>query len=401
MLTFGSNRTDASPVKRLPALLAVVALAATACQAADATTVSGERDGSAVVAPYSQTSIKVSPKSGKSKVDPSKVVVVSAENGALSAVRVTGANHKVKGSIGPDGVWRSSGSSLRFATRYTVTARAVDSAGHTAMAVSTFKTVKPKAELTTSISPIAGQTVGVGMPIIVRLSAPVTNRAAVQQGLSVTTSREVVGSWSWISDHEVHWRPKTYWPADTQVSIGVQLDGVKAGGGVWGAEDRTIPFTIGSATVSTVDILKHTLTVTEGGKEVRVIPITTGKDGFITREGIKVITSKERYRVMDASTIDIPKDSPDYYRLKVEYAMRLTWSGEFLHAAPWSVANQGHDNVSHGCTGMSLEDAKWLFEQSKIGDPVKFTGSDRPLESGNGWTDWNVSWSQWKAGSAL
>ncbi len=401
MLTFGSHRTDASPVKRLPALLVVVALAVTACQAADATTASNAGGPSAAAAGYSQASIKVSPRLGKKKVDPSKLIVVRAKDGTLSSVRVTGAHHKVKGSIEPDGVWRSAGSSLRFATTYTVVARAVDATGHSSVAVSTFKTVKPKAELTTSISPIAGQTVGVGMPIIVRLSAPVTDRAAVQRGLSVTTSREVLGSWSWISDHELHWRPKTYWPADTQVSVGVHLEGVQAGGGVWGAEDRTIPFTIGSATVSTVDIEKHTMTVTEGGKEVRVIPITTGKDGFITREGIKVITSKERYRVMDAATIDIPKDSPDYYRLKVEYAMRLTWSGEFLHAAPWSVANQGHTNVSHGCTGMSLEDAKWMFEQSKIGDPVEFTGSDRQLESGNGWTDWNVSWSQWTAGSAL
>ena len=101
------------------------------------------------------------------------------------------------------------------------------------------------------------------------------------------------------------------------------------------------------------------------------------------------------------STVDIPEDSGEYYNLEVEYAMRLTWSGEFVHAAPWSVASQGKENVSHGCTGMSNEQAKWFYDLSKVGDVVVYTGSDRSLESGNGWTDWNVSWADWTAGSAL
>ena len=134
---------------------------------------------------------------------------------------------------------------------------------------------------------------------------------------------------------------------------------------------------------------------------IRRIPITTGKEGFRTRNGIKVIVSKERTRVMDAATIDIPEDSPEYYRLEVEYAMRLTWSGEFVHAAPWSVAHQGREDVSHGCTGMSVADAAWFYDLSKVGDVVAYTGSTRPLEPGNGWTDWNVSWDDWTDGSAL
>ena len=82
--------------------------------------------------------------------------------------------------------------------------------------------------------------------------------------------------------------------------------------------------------VSTVDITAHTMTVTRNGKVIRVIPITTGKAGFQTRGGIKVIMNKERYPVMDSTTVDIPADSPDAYHLKVEYALRLTWSGEFV-----------------------------------------------------------------------
>ena len=153
--------------------------------------------------------------------------------------------------------------------------------------------------------------------------------------------------------------------------------------------------------VSTVDVTAHKMTVTRNGKVLRVIPITTGKADFLTRGGIKVIMNKERYRVMDSTTVDIPADSPDAYRLKVEYALRLTYSGEFVHAAPWSVAHQGHENVSHGCTGMSMANAAWFYSLSHVGDVVKYVHSTRSLEMGNGYTDWNYSWSSWEAGSAL
>ena len=184
---------------------------------------------------------------------------------------------------------------------------------------------------------------GSGCPSSCKLSKDVADRAAVEAGLTVTTSKHVEGSWSWLSDRELHWRPKKYWPADTDVTVTVHLKGVQAPARACGAP-RTAPSPSGSgsSTMSTVDITTHTMTVEPRRCQVvRTIPITTGKDGFRTRNGIKVIVSKERTRVMDATTIDIPKDSPDYYRLEVEYAMRLTWSGEFLHAAPWSVGAPG------------------------------------------------------------
>jgi lipoprotein-anchoring transpeptidase ErfK/SrfK len=385
-------------VRRLGALLAVVALATTACQAADASTLSTSTATPAV----STVMLSVSPASGARKVDPNDRVEVRAVVGTVTDVRVVDAKgHPVRGSLGSDGVWRSAGKPLAYDTTYTVTAQGEDTAGHDKVVQSAFRTVAPKARLTTSISPVQGQTVGVGMPVIVRLSSPVADRAAVQAALTVEPSRQVEGSWSWISDRELHWRPESYWPSDTRVTVGVGLKGVRAGRGVWGSENRSVTFTVGSSTISTVDVSTDMMTVTHQGEVIRRIPITTGKEGFRTRNGIKLIVSKERTRVMDAATIDIPKDSPDYYRLKVEYAMRLTWSGEFVHAAPWSVADQGRENVSHGCTGMSVANAEWFYALSKVGDPIRYTGSTRPLESGNGWTDWNISWAHWKAGSAL
>ncbi len=400
MRKFGALSSDTPVVKRLSVVLVVLALATTGCQAADAATVPEVKP--AVIAPSSQAVIVVTPAPDATKVDPNARVEVRATAGRLRDVRVRDqANHRVKGSLDPAGVWRSSEELLSYATTYTVTAQALDAEGRGKVVQTTFRTVKPKTRLTTSISPIAGQTVGVGMPIIVRLSGRVTDRAAVERALSVESSREVSGSWAWTSDRELHWRPKAYWPQDTDVAVKVRLNGVQAGAKVWGAENRTVKFTVGSAMVSTVNLETHTMTVRRNGVVIKEIPITTGKEGFRTRGGVKVIVSKERKRVMDATTIDIPEDSAEYYRLEVEYAMRLTWSGEFIHAAPWSVSHQGRDDVSHGCTGMSTAAAEWLYGQSKVGDVVEYKGFSRGLEPGNGWTDWNVSWKKWTEGSAL
>ena len=144
------------------------------------------------------------------------------------------------------------------------------------------------------------------------------------------------------------------------------------------------------------------MTVSVNGADVKTIPITGGKAGFETRSGTKVIMEKFQQLRMDANTIGIEPGDPNYYDIPdVKFAMRETNSGEFLHAAPWSVGSQGKANVSHGCIGMSTANAQWLFGIAKVGDPVVVTGTNRGLEAGNGWTDWNVSYDKWKSGSAL
>jgi lipoprotein-anchoring transpeptidase ErfK/SrfK len=350
----------------------------------------------------SQVKITVTPAPDTRAVKPTARVEVRADDGRVDQVVLkTTTGKTVDGTLGSDGVWRSRSGLLPYATTFTVTAHGVDTEGLGRQVSTHFTTVRPRKLLTTSISPLTGSVVGVGMPVIVRLSAPVTHRGSVEKRLVVSTSKPVEGAWSWVSDSELHWRPKHYWPAGTNVKLAVNLNGVHAGNGLWGDERRDITFHVGDAMVSTVDVSAHRMTITRNGVVLRVVPITTGKAGFVTREGIKVILSKERSRIMDAATINIPKNDPNYYRLKVFWALRVTWSGEFVHAAPWSQAEQGLANVSHGCTGMSMANAEWFYNLSTVGDVVKFIHSPRSLEPGNGWTDWNVPWSTWLKGDAL
>jgi lipoprotein-anchoring transpeptidase ErfK/SrfK len=345
------------------------------------------------------------PAPGVRGVRPDAVVRLTATDGRLTSVvvRPIHGGTAVKGQLNADGTqWAAqTPASLAYGTTYAVDVQAVDGSGQGRVLRSTFTTVKPTGLLETIVTPGTGSVVGVGLPIMVHFTANVTDRATVERHLKVTTSKPVVGSWHWFSSDEVHWRPKTYWPANTNVRVDFDLAGVNAGAGVWGDHNRRVTFSTGDAMVSTVDVRTDHMTVTRNGQVLRVIPITTGKPGYLTRDGVKIIMTKERYRIMDSTTVDIPANSPDSYHLKVEYAMRLTYSGEFLHAAPWSVAHQGHSNVSHGCTGMSTSNAAWLYSISRIGDVVQYVSSPRPIELGNGYTDWNISWAAWQAGSAL
>src|SRR6266545_2743760 len=212
----------------------------------------------------------------------------------------------------------------------------------------------------------------------------------------------VEGTWHWNDDKQVNFRPKVYWPAHTRVTVNIDTRGVKAGDGLWGWANRKIEFQIGTSVVSRVDVVHHVMTVSIDGKVARRIPVTAGKDGFTTRSGNKVIMEKFRVKRMDARTVGIKPGDPEYYDIHdVQYAHRVTSSGEFVHGAPWSSGSQGRENVSHGCVGMSLANGAWYFGQTHIGDPVIVTGTSRRMEPGNGWTDWNVSWDTYKRGSAL
>ncbi|WP_233149900.1 Ig-like domain-containing protein [Kineosporia sp. A_224] len=341
-------------------------------------------------------SVTVTPKDDATKVRPDAGVSVAAAQGRITSVKVTAADGtKVAGDLSDDGASWKNTAHLAPAATYTVKVAAQNADGVATTVTSTFKTLRPAGFAGASLQPSDGWVVGVGMPVVVTFDSTVKNRAKVEKALKVTATPAIEGAWRWTGSRQVQWRPKEFWKTGTKVKVVADLKGVEVSPGVWGKRTRTADFEIGSAMVSTVDIAAHTMTVRKNGKVIKVIPVTTGKPGLATRNGTKVIISRETTHRMDAATTGVSQDSPEYYNLVVKYAMRLTWSGEFVHAAPWSVGSQGRANVSHGCTGMSTANAAWIFEHSKVGDVVKYVHGSRKLEDGNGYTAWNMSFDQW------
>ncbi|MFI7589497.1 Ig-like domain-containing protein [Spongisporangium articulatum] len=361
-------------------------------------------DGAAGPKPQTVSSpaakIDIAPGDGTRKWRLDKPIAISVLDGTLASVSVTSKGHALDGQLSPDQrSWKSIGV-LKPGAEYTVSVAAANQDGLKATSTSSFTTLSPSARAQVWMQPAAGSTVGVGMPVVLNFSAPVakSRQAAVEKGLSVTSDPLVEGDWKWMTAQQVQWRPKAYWPSGVKVKVRADLAGVELAKGVWGASKTAkTDFTIGSEMISTVDVDKHTMTVRRGGKVIRTIPITTGKAGYETRNGVKVIMTHEATRRMDAASTGTDPDDPEYYNILVHYAMRLTYSGEFLHAAPWSVGSQGRANVSHGCTGMSMSNAQWMFDHSKIGDVVVYKNSKRPLEWGNGFTAWDVSYDKWTA----
>jgi lipoprotein-anchoring transpeptidase ErfK/SrfK len=364
------------------------------------TTASADKGGSSPVATTAAPAlVAFTPAKGASKVRLDKKIKIKVTQGTLSTVKVTSKKGKsVPGTLAADQLTWTSKSKLAPGTKYQVSVEAAASDGTKATTTSSFKTLTPASTANAYIQPGDGWVVGVGMPVVVNFSRSVStkNRTDVEDALTVKTTSDVEGRWRWISSQQVQWRPKHYWPANTKVKVTSDLAGVELQPGVWGEAKRTSDFNIGSSVISTVDVAGHKLTFRKNGKVIRTIPVTTGKASMATRNGIKVIMSRETVHHMKSSTIGIQKGDPDYYDIKAKYAMRLTYSGEFLHAAPWSMGSQGRANVSHGCTGMSTADAKWVFDHSKVGDVVIYKNSKRKLESDNGYTLWNTPYASWE-----
>lgn len=339
---------------------------------------------------------------GQDDVTVDTLVRVSATDGTIATVALKSDKGAVPIEQRGD-AWVAQ-ARLEPGTAYTLTASGTGEDGSTKTWKRPFRTEALTLNQQTypSVSPLTDDTVGVAMPVIVRFDLPVQNRELYEKNMIVESSQPAEGRWAWFGDREVHYRTKDYWPANTDVTVKVLVNSLPAGNGIYGQQDQIVKFHVGRKVVGYVDINRYTLTVKADDRVLRTIPVSTGDTKHRTRQGTKVIMEKLRKVDMDAATTGVDSEDDDYYDLEdVEYAMRLTNSGEFLHAAPWSVASQGRANVSHGCTGMSTANAEWLFGQMKKGDPVEYTGSPRPIEQGNGWTDWNISWDDWVKKSAL
>jgi lipoprotein-anchoring transpeptidase ErfK/SrfK len=352
--------------------------------------------------PADPVRLTVTPRDKATRVALDAHAKVVASAGRLRAVKVTASGgRRLAGKLEDDGrSWTSTGA-LAPATRYRVVADAVDDAGAPARERTTFTTVAPRAELRASIMPLDGETVGVGLPIGVWFNQPVDDRAAVERRLQVTSSTKVTGAWHWFNDREVHYRPRSYWPAGAKVTVAARLAGTDAGDGLWGVADRTVSFRIGERRVSVVDVRSHRMKVTSGGRTLRVLPVYTGREKYPTTNGVHFVIEKNAVKLMDSSTVGIPRNSPGGYYQKVAWSVRISNSGEFVHAAPWSTGSQGRANVSHGCVNLSTANAAWYFRLTRRGDVVEVRGSPRRPGASFGVADWNMSWSRWLAGSAL
>lgn len=351
-----------------------------------------------------EAEVKVSPAKGSTDVMPDDPITVQVMRGELSDVEVSEPDgHEIEGKV--DGqTWTSTGR-MKPDTAYTVVTTAEGPEGGTTTQKSTFTTHEPEVTATYGVV-YDGQTVGVGMPVSIQFDSPVTDekyRKAIEEAVSVKTTPKVEGSWGWLDDRQLMWRPSEFWEPGTKVSVDAPIAGFQTGEDKWVGDDASGSMTVGRDQQTTVDIAEHEMTVERGGRTVKTYPVSSGKPGkeTETRSGMKVVINKERKMTMDSATIGIKKGEPGYYSVDTDHNVRVTWTGEFVHSAPWSVGSQGSSNVSHGCVNMAPKNAKWFYDNSLPGDPVDFTGSDREFKPDEGIGVWQYSYAEWQKQSAL
>lgn len=238
---------------------------------------------------------------------------------------------------------------------------------------------------------------GVGLPIVItfRKDIPKGYRDGLLSRVSLEAEPSVQGAWRWTSARQLTFRPANNWLPGTKATVHADLDGLVLQGGQTLTGDTERSFVIGDDVRIKIANSELVARFYRNGEEIKQIPVSMGREHskpeYITRSGVKVIMTQERHRVLRG-----PADDP--YAVPVEYAQRLTNSGEFIHSAPWSVGAQGRTNVSHGCTNVSTGNAKWLYDNAKIGDIVEVTGTTRPMEEDNGYGSvWLDEWDEWSS----
>jgi lipoprotein-anchoring transpeptidase ErfK/SrfK len=333
--------------------------------------------------------VTISPANGTRDANPSAGITVTATRGTLRTVSVRSRGGAMPGDLSDGGkVWHSRWA-LDVSQHYTVTATASGSGAVTA--TSRFRTLTPSSTFQTQIFEGYKQTYGVGMPVILTFSQPITDKAAVERSLQLTTSKRVVGAWYWDGNQTLDFRPRTYWPAGTTVSFTGHLDGVQGAPGMYDTHTLTQTFDIGPSLVAVGNTRTHRTQIYYNGKLRYNWPISSGKPGDATPNG---------------SYLTIEKGNPvrmkgPGYNLLVPWSVRFTFSGDYYHDAYWSVNQQGFQNVSHGCVNLSPADAKTYYKLAVPGDPVTIVGSPKAGKWDNGWTEWFLTWRQYLRGSAL
>ncbi len=346
--------------------------------------------------PPAPVKVSISPRHGGADPRPDRGITIRATGGELTSVSVRHGNETVAGTFNDDKtVWRTRWA-LGVSRRYTIVATATGPSGQTATNRRTIRTLTPAQTFGPRTIMADHGTYGVGMPLIFYFDGPVKNRKGVERALELKTSRPVVGSWYWddtcgIVPTCLYFRPKHYWKPHTTVRFTAHVNGVRFGPGVFGNHDLSGTIEIGRRLEVIASTTKHSMKVFKDHKLFARWPISTGKPGDDTPNGTYLSIEKGNPVVMKGED----------YELTVPHSVRITWSGIYLHAAPWSVGAQGSSNVSHGCINMSPEHAAIYYDMSIPGDPVTIKGSSRAGVFDNGWTMWFKTWKQWKRGSAL
>jgi lipoprotein-anchoring transpeptidase ErfK/SrfK len=368
------------------AVFGIVALFAAACSSPAGGSKGGSQSGQAASTPSASPAaqVTVTPANGTTSAKPSQGVSVSVTSGKISTVAVSHGSSQIAGILGAGATSWHTKWALRTGTKYQVSVTAVSKDGKTSTTTSSFRTLTPSATFSAA-TVLGNQTYGVGMPIMITFSSPVIHRAAVEKAIQITSSKPVVGAWMWDGNQTLDFRPRTYWPANTNVRFVAHFNGIEAAPGVYGTADLSQSFHIGASLIGVTSTVTHLTKIYWKGKLYATWTDSSGMPGDDTANGTYLTIEKANPTLMSG---------PGYKNVPVFWSVRFTWSGNYYHSAPWSLGEQGFVNVSHGCVNLSPDHAEWYYLHANPGDPITITGSPATGAWDDGYTEWFYTWKQ-------
>ncbi len=355
-------------------------------QAANATSESGTSAGLKASVKPNATNVSVAEKI--TVTSPTPITKVTITNTATGAV--------AKGTLSDDKLTWTLVDDLGYNNSYSLTATA-----GTEKLAQTFTTTKATSVNGASVAPMDGSTVGVAQTVSFYFDAPVENKKAVEDAITITTNNGTEGAFYWLNGQALRWRPQEFWKPGTEVTVDAKLYGTNMGGGAYGGKNHKVKFTIGDDVRAVVDDATKIMTVTKNGEAIKTMPVSNGRDDakWATPNGIYPVGDQHESLMMDSTTYGFSLEDGGY-QTKVKYATQMSWSGIYIHGAPWSEWAQGNTNTSHGCINVSDANAKWVYDNLKRGDVVIVKNTvGGEFSSTDGAGDWQVDWATWKAGN--
>jgi lipoprotein-anchoring transpeptidase ErfK/SrfK len=364
---------------------------------------SGKSITQAIKQPPPGPRVTFQPADAASDVVPIAPISVQVSDGWFQHVALTNSSGKVvAGAFNQERTVYTVTESLGYDSTYTWSGSAVGHDGKAIPVKGKFTTLTPTKKIDGGFQLADGQTVGVAAPIIIQFDAPISDKAAVERALTVSTNPPVEGSWAWLPDEaqgaRIHYRSREYYPAGTTVNVDAKLYGLPFGDGAYGAQDMSLKIQIGRRQVVKAEVSSHRIQVLRDEGVIMDFPCSYGeadKARNVTRNGIHVVS--EKY-----SDFYMSNPAAGYSNIHERWAVRISNNGEFIHANPASSGAQGNTNVTNGCINLSTGDAQEYYASAIYGDPVEVTGSSIQLSYSDGdiW-DWAVDWDTWVSMSAL
>ena len=339
---------------------------------------------------------EINVENGETGVEPAEPIKVTAAAGLDSVSMTNESGKEVEAEFNDDKSEWTTTEPLGYGRTYTVEAR--DTEGQ--RVVSSFTTLSPDATVHAYLGPLDGATVGVAQAVTIRFDTAIQDTKAVEDLIDVETSNGTDGAFFWLDPYEVRWRPKEYWEPGTEVSVKANIYGHEMGEGLYGAQDSETHFTIGDKVEAVVDNDDKMLRVYANDELVKEFPVSLGTDGtYDTPNGTYVVGDEHEKLTMDSRTYGLALDAGGYVT-PVDYATQLSYSGIYVHSAPWAIGALGSYNQSHGCINASYDNAKWFQNYVKRGDPVVVKNTaGATLTPYDGLGYWNLDWEQRSGGS--